>query len=177
VAWQQFVDRYGRKIYGWCRQSNLQDADAEDVTQIVLVKLAEKMRTFAYDPSRSFRGWLRTLTRHAWSDFVAARERPGRGSGDSQAQEQLHTVPARDDLIARLEEQFDQEILEEALARVQLRVEPGSWQIFQLTAVEGVSANDAAQKLGKEVAAVFKARRRVQKLLQDEVRKLEGDGS
>jgi hypothetical protein len=29
---------------------------------MVLVRLAERMRTIAYDPSKSFRGWLRTLT-------------------------------------------------------------------------------------------------------------------
>ena len=33
-----------------------QEADAKDVTQMVLVRLAERMRTFAYDPSKSFRG-------------------------------------------------------------------------------------------------------------------------
>src|SRR5260370_37527548 len=84
VAWGEFVDRYGRKIYAWCRQWNLQDADAEDATQTVLVRLAQRLGTFAYDPARSFRGWLRTLTQHAWSDFLKRRERGGRGSGDRQ---------------------------------------------------------------------------------------------
>src|SRR5436190_6829093 len=84
-AWAQFVARYGPTLYSWCRQHKLEDVDAEEVTQMVLALLAEKMRTFAYDPTRSFRGWLRTLTRHAWSDFVTARQRTGRGSGDSQA--------------------------------------------------------------------------------------------
>ena len=37
-AWRDFVKRYGRKILQWCRQWRLQDADAEDVTQIVLAK-------------------------------------------------------------------------------------------------------------------------------------------
>ena len=89
----------------------------------------------------------------------------------------MHTLPARDDLVARLEEQFDREVLEEASARIRLRVEPSSWEAFQLTAVEGLTAAEAAARLGKEVAAVFKARRRVQKMLEEEVRKLEGDGT
>ena len=89
----------------------------------------------------------------------------------------MHTLPARDDLVARLEEQFDREVLEEASARIRLRVEPSSWEAFQLTAVEGLTAADAAARLGKEVAAVFKARRRVQKMVEAEVRKLEGDGT
>ena len=65
----------------------------------------------------------------------------------------MHTLPARDDLVARLEEQFDREVLEEASARIRLRVEPSSWEAFQLTAVEGLTAAEAAARLGKEVAA------------------------
>ncbi len=177
AAWEQFVERYGRLILAWCRQAQLQDADIEDVSQMVLSKLADKMRTFAYDPARSFRGWLRTLTRHAWSDFVESRQRAGRGTGDSAVEQRLHTLPARDDLVARLEEEFDREVLEEASNYIRLRVEPSSWEAFQLTAVQGLTAAEAASRLGKEVAAVFKARRRVQKMLEDEVRKLEGDGT
>src|SRR4051812_26981460 len=69
ALWGEFVDRYGPLIYGWCRRWKLQESDAEDVTQDVLLRLATRMREFRYDPSRSFRGWLKTLTRHAWSDF------------------------------------------------------------------------------------------------------------
>jgi hypothetical protein len=29
--WEAFVERYGPKIYGWCRQRGLQEADAQDV--------------------------------------------------------------------------------------------------------------------------------------------------
>src|SRR5215472_12067762 len=98
-AWAEFVEHYGSKIYGWCRKWHLQEADAQDVTQNVLLKLAQKLREFTYDPSRSFRAWLKTLTRHAWSDFVESRQRPGLGSGDSAVQEVLGTIAARDDLV------------------------------------------------------------------------------
>src|SRR5262249_52407462 len=94
AAWAEFVGRYGRQVYAWCRQSKLQEADAEDVTQAVLTRLADRMRTFVYDPGRSFRGWLRTLTRNAWSDFVQSRQRGGRASGDSATEACLHTLPA-----------------------------------------------------------------------------------
>src|SRR5437016_2406432 len=118
AAWEQFVEQYGPLVYAWCRQWRLQDADAEDVTQAVLVKLTARMRTFAYDPAGSFRGWLRGLARHTWSDFVASLQRPGRGSGDIAVADALNTVAARDDLVTHLEAQFDREVLEEAAARV-----------------------------------------------------------
>src|SRR5262245_43307691 len=74
-AWDEFVGRYGARILDWCRRWRLQEADAQDVAQTVLLRLAVKLRSFEYDPSRSFRAWLRTLAHHAWSD-LAARRRP-----------------------------------------------------------------------------------------------------
>src|ERR1700751_4906063 len=81
-AWAEFVDRYGRKIYAWCRQWNLQDADAQDVTQAVPCPPAKRIPTFAYDRSRSFRCWLRTLAQHALSDFLKGRGRAARGGAE-----------------------------------------------------------------------------------------------
>jgi RNA polymerase sigma-70 factor (ECF subfamily) len=175
AAWGEFVDRYGRKIYAWCRQWRLQEADAEDVTQTVLVRLARQLPQFTYDESRSFRGWLRTLTQHAWSDFMKRRGRAGRGSGDREVELFLQSLEAREDLVATLQEQFDQELLDEAMARVRLRVAPHTWDAFFLTAVEGLAGAEAAGRLHMQVAAVFKAKSRVQHLLQQEIRELEGD--
>src|SRR5436190_21538181 len=88
AAWNAFVDRYGPKIYAWCQHWQLQKADAEDVTQTVLLQLAQKMASFTYDPAKSFRAWLKTIARHAWSDFLVARNKGTRGTGDSHV---LHT--------------------------------------------------------------------------------------
>jgi RNA polymerase sigma factor (sigma-70 family) len=173
AAWNQCVERYGVAIYSWCRHRRLQEADARDVTQDVLLKLSRKMHTFAYDPSRSFRGWLKTLTHHAWRDFVDGRKPDGAGSGDSRVVELLHTVEARDDLARQLEEEFDRELLEMAMARVRLRVQPRTWDAFRLTAVERHSGAEAAAQLHMKVATVFVARSKVQKMLQEEVQRLD----
>ena len=172
-AWAEFVDRYGRKIYGWCRQWGLQDADAQDVTQTVLARLADKMRTFAYDPTRSFRGWLRTLAHHAWTDFATDRRRAGLGSGDTDVLDRLHSVEARDDLARQLDEECERDLLEEAMARVRLRVEPRTWEAFRLLALEGRSGAEAAAQLGMKVATVFVARSKVQRMIQEEASKLD----
>ncbi|SRR5579871_781859 len=177
AAWAAFVARYGPKIYGWCRQWGLQEADAEDVTQNVLLILARKLGTFAYDPARGFRRWLKTVTQHAWSDFVADRQWAGRGSGDSQTAALLASVEARDDLVARLHAEFDQELLEVAIVQVRLRVQPHTWEAFRLTAVEGLSGAEAARRLGLQVATVFNAKSKVHRLLQEEIRKLETPAS
>lgn len=173
AAWTEFSQRYGRKIYGWCRHWQLQQADAEEVTQEVLLKLARKMATFTYDPTRSFRAWLKTVAHHAWRDFLDARRRPGAGSGDTRILELLQTVEARDKLVEQLDEEFARELLDEAMARVRLRVQPHTWQAFHLLAVEGLSGAEAAARLDMKVATAFVARSKVQKMIQEEVRKME----
>lgn len=175
AAWEEFVDRYGGMIYSWCRASGLQDADAQDVTQAVLTQLAVQMGRFAYDPSRRFRGWLRTVVRNACRDCMADRRHCiGAGALDGAGRaDPILTVEARDDLARRLEAEFDLELLEEAERRVRRRVAPHTWEAYRLTAVEGLSGAEAAARLGMKVAAVFVSRSHVMKHLQSEVRGLE----
>jgi RNA polymerase sigma-70 factor (ECF subfamily) len=174
AAWAELVDHYGSKVVLWCRRCGLQEADAHDVTQDVLLRLAAKMKDFRYDPSKSFRAWLKTLTHHALSDFLEARCRSARGSGDSAVLDQLNNVEARSDLLRQLETEFDREVLELASDRVRERVEAHTWEAFRLLAHEGLSGAEAAARLGLKVATVWVARSKVQKMLQEEVRRLEG---
>jgi RNA polymerase sigma-70 factor (ECF subfamily) len=173
ASWGKFVERYGRHIYRWCLQWKLQAADAEDVTQNVLVKLSQKLRDFSYDPSRSFRGWLKTVAHHAWRDFEESRRHAPPGSGDSQIQELMGNLEAREDLARKLEEAFDLELLEAAKVRVRQRVAPHTWEAFRLTALEGLPVAEVAGRVRLQVAMVYVAKSKVQKMLQEEIGKLE----
>ena len=130
AAWLEFVDRYGRKIYGWCLRWGLQDADAQDVTQIVLLKLAQAMKEFTYDPARSFRAWLKTVTHNTWQDFVRSRRTAPLADGGDAAKERLDSVTVRDDLSHELEATFDLELMEMAMQRVRLCAAPHTWRAF-----------------------------------------------
>jgi RNA polymerase sigma factor (sigma-70 family) len=169
MAWSEFVDRYGAVIYGWCRRWHLQDADSKDVTQAVLATLCIKMRTFRYDNTLSFRGWLRTLTHHTLIDLAAGRKPSLRGAGALEEEGWLESLEAREDLVERIDEQFDRELFEEATIRVRLRVEPHTWEAFRLTAVERLSGSEVADRLGMKIATVFKAKSKVQRMLREEI--------
>lgn len=171
-AWEEFVRRYRPKIYGWCREWGAQEADADDVAQIVLAKLTEAMRDFRYDPARSFRAWLKTVTHHAWSNFVAGQRRGGGTPGPDW----FASMESRDDLERRLQEEFDHELLETMLARIQRRVEPQTWEAFRLTALEGLSGAEASARLGLAVVQVFVSKHRVQQMLRAELGRIGGPG-
>jgi RNA polymerase sigma factor (sigma-70 family) len=175
-AWSEFVRRYGPLLYHWCRRWKLQEADAHDVAQDVFARLIVRLRTFRYDPKQSFRSYVRSVAHYALCDFHDSRRRlPGGSSGDSGVFDLLGNVAARDDLQQCLAAAFDHEHLDTAMARVQLRVELRTWEAFRLTTFDNLSGAEAAARTGMEVATVFKAKSKVQKMLREEVRRLEED--
>lgn len=177
-AWNDFVDRYSPKVFEWCQQNSLQDSDAADVTQQVLLKLVTTMRTFAYDSQRgSFRGWLKTVTTNAVRDLGRQWQRRNiRATGDTVTAEQLNSIcdtNALNDLSARIEAQYREELLSEAESRVRTRVNSDTWEAWRLTAVEQLAAPEVAQRIGKSVSEVYVAKSRVNKMMREEVQRME----
>jgi RNA polymerase sigma factor (sigma-70 family) len=169
-AWSEFVDRYGPRIVKWSRAWGLQAADIDDVTQSVLAILLVRLRQFEYDPSRSFRAFLRKVTNDTVCDVISAR---GRVTGANATLRALAGREARADLARGLEEEFDLELLEKATSIVRSQVEPRTWEAYRLTAEEGLSGIEAATRLGMGAGAVYQAKSVVLRRLHEEVRDLE----
>ena len=174
AAWSEFVVRYGPRILRWCRGWGLQESDAQDVTQDVLLKLNGLMARFVYDSSGSFRGWLKTLAHHAWRDLAAERRRSRLGVGDRSVSVLLESLQAGDDLVEQLDAEFRREVMDRAMERVRQRVSERTWDAFRLTALEQWTGKAAAERLEIKVARVYGARSAVKEMIREEVRKLEG---
>jgi RNA polymerase sigma-70 factor (ECF subfamily) len=142
------------------------------VTQSVLVRLLRKLRRFRYDPARSFRGWLRTVTYNVCQDWRAESAGFAVGSGDTGVYRLLASAAARDDLANRIEGEYAREMLNVAMLRVRQRVQPHTWASFYQSAVEGRSATEVAAELEISVANLFVYRSRVRKMLIDELNRI-----
>jgi RNA polymerase sigma factor (sigma-70 family) len=173
-AWEEFVRRYQPMIRDWCQRWGSRPEDAEDVAQEVLLKLLAAMKTFQYDPARSFRAWLKTVTQNAWNDFVKSHRRESTADPE-RFQVVLDSRAALDDLRSRIEDAYDRELLDLAMRRVERRVKPANWRAFQLTAIEGRAGVEAAQELGLSVARIFIAKHRVERMLEEEIRIRRGE--
>lgn len=172
AAWREFAAVYGPVIHGFYRHKGLQDADAADLTQQVLVNVASQRQQF--EPTRGkFRNWLFTFVQRRLVDFH--RRRPARGSGDTAVQELLEGVPAEADAVPEWEAECERQIYRLASEQVRQRVTPETWQAFHLTAVEGRDPKEVAARLGKTLAAVYLAKGRVMTLLREEIQRLEGE--
>jgi len=172
-SWERFVYTYGPQFVRWCQDYGLQEADALDVTQDVLLRLSKQLTKLEYDPQRSFRGWLHAVILGAWSDWVKSQRKHARTVTGDDALQRLCEVTQGQDLVARLEARYDQELFELAAERVQRRVTPQTWQVFERLAYQGQSAAEVAQALGVTPGGALAARARVQRLLREEVARLE----
>jgi RNA polymerase sigma-70 factor (ECF subfamily) len=173
AAWEQFVARDGPPTFVWCRSKGLQQADAKDVTQEILVGMARSFAKFQCDPAKSFRRWLRRVSSRALSEYIENAKHSLRGSGASTVLQLVHLAQARVALASRFEAEFDLELLEEAMARVRLRVEPATWEAFQATAIDGQSGVDVAIRLSLNIAAVYNAKSRIQAMIREELSALD----
>jgi RNA polymerase sigma factor (sigma-70 family) len=174
-AWSQFVDLYGPLIYDFARTQGLQDADAADLMQEVLQAVNGAIGRLQYDPKRgTFRGWLFTVVRNKLRNFLAKRQRQGRGSGDTGMLHWLEQQPGRDeDQEALWDQEYTRRLFARAAEQVRGDVHESTWQAFWQTAVEGKNPQEVAQSLQTTLAAVYLAKSRVMARLKETIEDFE----
>jgi len=150
-----------------------------------VITVAKGLKQFEGDPARgSFKGWLLNTTRWRIADQFRKRAQApperrlpcDRGSDTRERQTSTEDrIPDPHGLV--LEAVWDAEWAETlktaALKRVKAKVDPLEYQIFDLCALRGNAVKTVAAKLGVKPWKVYFAQRRVERLLQKEVRRLE----
>ena len=176
-AWVRFRDTYDPRLRCYCRGYGLDTHSIDEICQRIWFELAGRMRTFEYDPSGSFRGWLRRLCQSRVLNYLHERrahtlfsldhreDEPvvgGRGIACDPAdtdEGEEGTDPARRLLL---------DAGERIQSAVQARVKPNNWEAFWLVAICDWSVERTAQALGMTRAAVYAAKVRVARMLSDE---------
>jgi RNA polymerase sigma factor (sigma-70 family) len=171
-AWSRFVGQYEPHLRGVCRRYGLAGDRADECCQQVWEKLAAEMRRFRYDPGRRFRGWLHRYFQSRVKDVLkASKVHPFEerltadmasdvcepGDDDSQ-----HCDP---EFLAMLRQ------AEEVQTAVRARVTPDNWQVFRLIGIEGWAVAETAGFLGREYTSVYRAYKRVSRMVGDERRR------
>jgi RNA polymerase sigma-70 factor (ECF subfamily) len=174
AAWGEFVDLYTPLVYGYVRNQGLQDADAADLSQDVLVAVAGAVGRLEYDPARgAFRNWLFTIVRRKLSNWRAAPGNRAQGSGDSDTHRLLAEYPAPNGMEAEWEAEWERRLVGWACEQLQRQVNEATWQAFWRTAIDGQPGKQVAAALGLSIAAVYHARSRILARLKELVRSVQ----
>lgn len=171
-AWSEFLEIYRPAIYRISRRRGWQDADAQDLTQIVLAKVANKIESFDPQGSAKFRTWLSRVCQNAITDELRRRRDEPSGASDDVARllidQDAHRID--DDEFAA---ESRRAIFRWAAKQVANEFEAKSWEAFYRTAIDGGSPTEVGRELEMSVGAVYTARSRVMRRLQQKVREHE----
>ena len=178
-GWREFFETYWRLIYTVARRAGLADAEAQDLTQETLLVVAKQMPGFRYDRSRgSFKAWLHTvirgrLSRH-WRKLKSQPSAGGTAQADDDADavDPVVEIPAESGFEAAWRTEWEQNLLEAALRRVQAKVSPRQYLIFSLAVLKGVPVATIRERYDASLAQVYLARHRVGRLLKEETARL-----
>jgi RNA polymerase sigma factor (sigma-70 family) len=180
ASWKEFFDTYWRLIYGVARQAGLTEAEAQDAVQDTIISVAKAMPRFHYDPAiGSFKSWLRQLTR--WRIDDQLRKKQYQEDGRRHPKERPLGTATQERLAdssgASLERVWEVEwlktVTQAALARIRGQTDPHQYQMFYLHLVKEIPAHEVAHRLGVKTMAVYFATRKISKMMQKEVRRLE----
>jgi RNA polymerase sigma factor (sigma-70 family) len=169
-AWVDFVTRYDPVIRSTSTRYRLDAESTEELCQQVWIDLARRMRTYRYDPGKTFRGWLRRLCQSRaidllrkkkanaveWLDDQPAASLLQDASADIEVDE---TAPSERPLLLRLAEE-----VQDAVRR---RVSEQTWQVFWNIAIEGQSVRETSAAAAISYYAAFAAEKRVGRMLRE----------
>jgi len=162
-AWREFCDRYGSLIRGFAVRQRLQSADCDDVVQDVLASLTQSMEGFRYDPERGkFRSYLKTVTLRA----IFKKSCQKRGQVNLEHIEESTRAATEDEVVETAwEAEWRQYHLRRAMAVIDSEFNEADRRAFQMYALDGRDAREAAESIGLTVDQVYQAKSRILKRL------------
>ena len=168
--WHEFDQIYRPLISNWLRRYAIQANDAEDISQEVMTTVATRIDDFDHNGRvGAFRNWLRTITVNVSRRyFEKANRRPRPAGSDSAFQEMLGQLEdPHSNLSSEFNREHDQYVLAGLLNAVSSQFQPETIKTFRLHVLEGVSANDVADRLGTTAHSVYMAKSRVLRSLRE----------
>lgn len=164
AAWERFVQLYTPLLFHWARNAGLAHHQAADLVQDVLLVLVQKLPEFDYQPGKSFRGWLRTVTLNKWREGCRRRKEVIAGEGEA-----LPEPVAPDGAEVFAEAEYRRHLSGRALRLMQQEFEPATWKACWECVVNERPPAEVAAELGLSVDQVYGAKYRVLRRLRQEL--------
>jgi RNA polymerase sigma-70 factor, ECF subfamily len=173
-AWDQFVVIYRPMVYRLARQKGMQDADAQDLAQQVLMAVASAIGRWEKSSEQvRFRHWLKRVARNAILNALTRRPQD-RGEGGTSVQELLMEHPdASHESAAQIELEYRRELYLRAAKIAREEVDSVTWRAFEMTVIENRTIDETALELQRPIGTIYAARSRIMRRLRKLILELE----
>ena len=164
-AWTVFESIYRPAIVRAARLKGLQPADAEDVAQVILTRLAERPLEFIPGGGDArFRTWLARVTENAVVDRLRKQNR------DASLIAESASTSETNEWHDCLQLEYQREVFQWAADIIRGEFSADGWASFWRTAVEQQSVDTVAKELGRSAGSIYSSRARIMRRLREQVR-------
>ncbi len=169
-SWNRLVDLYAPLIRVWLRKYEVQDNDADDLVQEVLLAVSKDLSKFEHGGQPgAFRGWMKAILVNRLRKFWRARDRRPRARGGSHIDARLAQLEDPASEMSQIwNRQHDQYVLRQLLSLVEPHFAPTTWKAFCRVALEGARPDVVAAEMGISLNSVCLAKSRVIRRLRQE---------
>jgi RNA polymerase sigma-70 factor (ECF subfamily) len=166
-AWVEFLDLYEPLVVRLLKRRGLQDADAEDLSQEVLMAVARRIEDWRHNGRKgAFRSWLYVVSKNLMLNLLAREKQclVGVSAADLDS-----LLDERHPSSAVTELEYRRELLAHGAELIRREFRETTWTAFWRSAVEHVAISEVATELGISEGAVYIARSRVMARLREVV--------
>ena len=168
-AWQLFVETYESFIIAILIKININQEEARDLKQIILLKLWEKLPSFKYEPERAkFRTWIYSVTKNTAISHI-------RSLNSEQDRISQYFSENESEATSEFNKLFTQEwqmfISNKAMEKISEDFTPQSIEIFK-QCLAGAKSSELARQYNLQPNSVVRIKNRVKEQLMVEIGKL-----
>ena len=175
-AWAEFLVLYEPLVLRLMRRRGLQESDARDTTQQVLLRISGAIERYQPDGAEaSFRRWLFRVARNVVVTFLMRHSRQPELLDDRQIAEVLDPTLAASSESDLFDREYQQQVLAWATEQVRSEFRETTWRAFVETSVHGRAISEVARELNLSPGSVYVARSRIIARLRTKVEEFEAD--
>ena len=167
-AWEQFSQIYRPVIYRLARGRGMQYADAQDLTQRVLMSVAAAIPDWQRKNDKTrFSHWLRRVAKNAILNALSRGPKDVAEGGSDAALMLDGQTEHTSEHSKAVEIEYRRQLYRRAAEIVRGRADEITWSAFSLTMIDGMSILEAAKQLCRTEGMVYAARSRIIRRLRD----------
>jgi len=175
-AWAEFLALYEPLVLRLMRSRGLQESDARDTTQQVLLRISGAIERYQPDgAAASFRRWLYRISRNVVVTFLTKQSRNPQPLDENWALDQMPVTLAAGPESELFDREYRLQVLAWATDQVRREFRDATWQAFVETSIEGRPIADVARDLGMSPGSVYVARSRIIARLRNRVEAFEAE--
>jgi len=158
----------------YARRAGLRSVDAEDIAANAMMKLFVLISQKRLQTDPRFKGYIAIMIKHEVHDYYRlTKEFYGNGSGmlccSAKEELQFDSVQYDDDgEVSDLAVRQKLEDLTRAMGIVKKKVAASSWQMFCDVTIEGLSAQEVAEKMGVKTQTVYQRNFQIKRMIRRE---------